>query len=172
MDRGRQPSAPRVRLEPGFEERWPGSSRLATGCFVNFWVLRGLIEAYSQSWTQREGYASSAAFNVLTVLHGAQEPLLPSVIAERLLVTRPTITGILDSLEREGYIRRTSHPNDGRKTLIEIAPAARRKIESSRRKLHVIERQVMEALSRAEQREFLRMIGQLQASVTKAGSNF
>jgi DNA-binding MarR family transcriptional regulator len=161
----RQPPPPIVQLEPGFEDRWPGSSRLASACFINLWVLHGLIQARSHSWTRLEGYGSSAAFNVLAVLHGAGKPLLPSAIADRLLVSRPTITGILDSLERQGHIHRTSHPGDGRRRLVEITPDARRKVEASQRRLHLVEREAMEALSPEDQAEFLRMLGQLQARV-------
>jgi len=160
-----QPAPPLVQLEPGFEDRWPGSSRLASACFINLWVLHGLIQARSQSWTRLEGYDSSAAFNVLAVLHGAGEPLLPSAIADRLLVSRPTITGVLDSLERQGHIRRTPHPGDGRMRLVEITPAARRRVEASQRRLHLVEREAMQALSPEDQAEFLRMLGQLQARV-------
>ena len=154
-----------VQLEPDFEARWPGSSELASACFVNLWVLLGLLEARSQAWARLEGYPSSAAFNVLTVLYGAGEPLPPSAIADRLLVTRATITGILDSLERQGHVRRTPHPDDGRMRLVEITPAARRRVEASQRRLHVTEREVMEALSPADQAELLRMLGPLQATV-------
>jgi DNA-binding MarR family transcriptional regulator len=157
-----------VELEEDFEDRWPSSSRLASTCFVNLWVLNGLLQARSQAWTRLEGYASSAAFNVLTVLQAAGRPLLPSTIADRLLVSRPTVTGILDSLERQGHVRRLPHPGDGRMRLVEITPRTRRQVEASRRRLHVIEREVMEALSPEDQREFLRMLGQLQAKVPRA----
>jgi DNA-binding MarR family transcriptional regulator len=154
-----------VRLDDDFEARWPGSDRLASACVINLWVLHGLMQARSQSWTRLEGYASSAAFNVLTVLHGAGEPLLPSTIADRLLVSRPTITGILDSLERQGHVRRRMHPGDGRMRLVEITPAARRKIAASEHRLHLVERAIMAGLSPQDQAEFLRMLGQLQATV-------
>jgi DNA-binding MarR family transcriptional regulator len=160
-----EPPPPMIQLEPGFEDRWPGSSRLASACFINLWVLHGLMQARSQSWTRLEGYGSSAAFNVLAVLHGAGQPLLPSTIADRLLVSRPTITGILDSLERQGHIRRTSHPDDGRKRFVEITSAAHRMVEASQGRLHLVERQLLEALSPEDQAEFLRMLGQLQARV-------
>jgi DNA-binding MarR family transcriptional regulator len=161
----RHPPAPIVQLEPDFEDRWPGSSRLASACFINLWVLNGLMQARSQSWTRLEGYASSAAFNVLTVLYGAGTALLPSTIADRLVVSRPTITGILDSLERRGAIRRTSHPDDGRMRLVEITMQARQQVKASQRRLHRIEKEVMDALSQEDQAEFLRMLGQLQAAV-------
>jgi DNA-binding MarR family transcriptional regulator len=154
-----------VQLEPDFEDRWPGSSRLASACFINLWVLNGLMQARSNSWTRLEGYASSASFNVLAVLHGAGQPLLPSTIAKRLLVSRPTISGILDSLEHQGLIRRTSHSSDGRMRLVEITARARQRVEASQLRLHRIEKEVFGSLSHEDQADFLRLLAQLQATV-------
>jgi DNA-binding MarR family transcriptional regulator len=162
---------PRVQLEPDFEARWPGASRLATSCFVNLWVLQGRLEYRSDQWVKREGYASSAAFNVLTVLQGATEPMLPSQIAERLLVSRPTITGILDSLERQGQIRRTAHPSDGRMRLVRITREAGARVEASMGRLHVLERRILEALTSTEQSTLLRILGSLQQAVELIGSD-
>src|SRR5258708_30881659 len=75
----------------------------------------------------------------------------------------PTITGILGSLERRGAIRRTSHLDDGRMRLVEMTMQARQQVEASQRRLHRIEKEVMDALSQEDQAEFLRMLGQLQA---------
>jgi len=160
-----------VQLEPDFEARWPGASRLATSCFVNLWVLQGRLEYRSDQWVRREGYASSAAFNVLTVLQGANEPLLPSQIADRLLVSRPTITGILDLLERQGQIRRTAHPSDGRMRLVAITQDAAARVEASMGRLHLLERRILEALTLRDQATLLRILGGLQEAVERIGAD-
>ena len=167
-----QPSrpAPLVELEPDFEERWPGSNRLASACAINLWVLNNILQVNARQWARRGGYATVAAFNVLTVLHGATEPLLPSQIAERMMVTRATITGILDSLERDGSVVRVAHPDDGRAQLVKITPRARRKVARAMERLHVIERRFMEGLTPHEQTLFLRMLGSLQETVARVGA--
>lgn len=45
---------------------------------------------------------------------GAPVPLTPAELAERTGVTRATITGLVDTLERAGYVTRRAHPNDRR----------------------------------------------------------
>ena len=64
-----------------------------------------------------------ASYNVLNVLHRAGRPLCPSTIGQLLLVTRGTMTGLIDSLERREYVVRIPHPEDGRMTLIAVTPA-------------------------------------------------
>jgi MarR family transcriptional regulator, organic hydroperoxide resistance regulator len=67
---------------------------------------------------------SPRARGVLAVVEGAGEPLEPSVIAERLVVTTGSMTSLLDNLENRGLVRRRPHPSDRRKLLIDITPEA------------------------------------------------
>src|SRR4051794_32330341 len=109
-----------VRVPPGIEQEFPGSSALATECFLNIGMLAGGVKAAVQQLIQAHGLPSMAAFNVLTVLEGARPPLSPSTIAERMMVSRPTITGLLDSLERRHLVKRASHKGDGRMRMVTI----------------------------------------------------
>jgi DNA-binding MarR family transcriptional regulator len=64
---------------------------------------------------------SQGRFGVLMALwgncqrnDGREVPLTPAELAERTGVTRATITGLVDTLERAGYVTRTPHPDDRR----------------------------------------------------------
>ena len=46
----------------------------------------------------------------------------PSELGDRLIVTRATVTGVVDSLERRGYVRRLPNPNDRRGVIVELTP--------------------------------------------------
>ncbi|HLZ64129.1 MAG TPA: MarR family transcriptional regulator [Ktedonosporobacter sp.] len=62
---------------------------------------------------------------VLLLLHQAPEyRLTPSVLAEAAGVTRGTITGLLAGLERSGLVKRSDHPEDGRKFSIGLTQRA------------------------------------------------
>jgi DNA-binding MarR family transcriptional regulator len=160
---------PRLRVEPGFEEAWPGASALATECVLNLHVLMDEIEAFGQSVVRRHGIPSVAAFNALTILHGADGPLPPSVIAARMIITRPTMTGILGSLARRGLIARSPHVADRRMSLVEITNEGRARVERLLPALHQSERRWMACLSEEEQRTLLAMIARLQAHEPSEG---
>src|SRR5436190_18438518 len=101
---------------------------------------------------------SAAAFNVLAILDGAGWPLRPSTIADRLLVSRGTVTGLLDSLERRGFLARHGHAGDGRRRVVAITPVGQRSVRRLLPVVHEFEAKVMGALTGAGQRPLLGML--------------
>ena len=71
---------------------------------------------------------SKGKFTVLMVLL-AEDELTPSELANRIAVTRATITGLLDGLERDGLVRRGNSPDDRRKIIVKITPKAARLLD-------------------------------------------
>jgi DNA-binding MarR family transcriptional regulator len=67
---------------------------------------------------------SPAARQALAVLDGAGEPLSPTEIARRLIVTTASVTSLLDTLERRGLVERRPDPADRRRLLVAITPPA------------------------------------------------
>jgi len=68
---------------------------------------------------------SEGKFVVLLLLRQAPRyRLTPSALAEAAGVTRGTMTGLLAGLERSGLVKRTEHPEDGRKFSIELTRQA------------------------------------------------
>ncbi len=64
---------------------------------------------------------SMGKFTVLMQLQQAGEAgLTPSECAEQAGVTRGTITGLLDGLERDRWIRRQPHPSDRRRLTAQL----------------------------------------------------
>ena len=75
-----------------------------------------LFEPYNVSHTE---------YRVLALLffsHGCE----PSVIADKLMILRQTMTKVVDSLETKGYAVRTVHPYDRRKLFINLLPEGQR----------------------------------------------
>jgi DNA-binding MarR family transcriptional regulator len=154
--------APFIRIPASFDEEYPDADRTATEAFLNVGVLTGAVRAAVEALVAREGLPSMAAFNVLSVLAGDPTPLRPSTIAERMLVTRPTVTGLLESLERRGLVRRTADAEDGRSRPVALTDAARQIVERLVPAMHRFERDLMTVLSDDELRTFLRSVARLQ----------
>ncbi|HJS28755.1 MAG TPA: MarR family transcriptional regulator, partial [Anaerolineales bacterium] len=57
---------------------------------------------------------SPASGLVLSILADSETPLPPHKLADRLIISRATVTGLVDSLERRGYVKRQPHQSDRR----------------------------------------------------------
>lgn len=63
---------------------------------------------------------SEGRFVLLFLLRGADTALSPHQLAERAGVTRATVTGLLDGLEREQLVSRHSDPDDKRRIHVRL----------------------------------------------------
>jgi DNA-binding MarR family transcriptional regulator len=67
-----------------------------------------------------------ARYELLVLLHFSREGRLPlGVIGSRLQVHPTSVTSAVDRLERQGFVRRTPHPTDGRTRLAELTAVGR-----------------------------------------------
>ncbi|ACL60094.1 MarR family winged helix-turn-helix transcriptional regulator [Methylobacterium nodulans] len=69
---------------------------------------------------------SEGKFVLLFLLEDAEDGLSPHELADRAGVTRGTVTGLLDGLERAGFVRRLSHDEDRRRLVVRLTPEGRR----------------------------------------------
>ncbi len=70
-------------------------------------------------------------FMILVCLHTAVgEAMSPAKLADALGVRRATMTGLLDGLEKGGWIRREQDTEDRRKVIVSISPEGRMRLEA------------------------------------------
>lgn len=79
-----------------------------------------------------------------------QEGLSNAELAERLYVTRPSVSALLERLERGGFIRREVSPSDRRGICIWMEPRGKAALENLREDLRDYALGLMEELSEAE----------------------
>ncbi|MCE9672257.1 MarR family transcriptional regulator [Myxococcus stipitatus] len=77
---------------------------------------------------------STGRFTVLVRLLSTQESeggrgLTPAELAENSCVSRATMTGLLDTLEKDGLISRQDHPEDRRMYTVHLTPKAQALLE-------------------------------------------
>jgi DNA-binding MarR family transcriptional regulator len=160
---------PLRRVGDDFEDEYPGANALATECFANLFHTGDLLMDLHNRQTRAKYQLSPSARQVLAVVEGAGQPLEPSVIAERVLITTGTMTSVLDTLEKRRLIQRMPHPTDRRKLLIDITPEAQTILDELLPSLHASEHQVISnALTTREQRELLRLVAKVQHAALQA----
>jgi DNA-binding MarR family transcriptional regulator len=70
---------------------------------------------------------SLARFDFLAQLHRAPDGLRMQEISTRLMVTGGNVTGLTDSLEREGLVKRSADPADRRAFRVSLTAAGRKR---------------------------------------------
>ena len=92
-------------------------------------------------------------------------PITMSALAEAEQVRRPTITRLVDGLERRGLVRRVNDPADGRVQLVAATSAGKRLLQKGRaRRVERLMQGVMQ-LSEEEQRVLARAADLMEQSL-------
>src|SRR6267378_4336070 len=92
-------------------------------------------------------------------------PVTMSQLAEAEQVRRPTITRLIDGLERRGLVRRVNDPADGRVQLVEATAAGKRLLQKGRARRVERLRQGVAQLSRDDQQVLARAAHLMEGSV-------
>jgi DNA-binding MarR family transcriptional regulator len=122
-----------------FDAEFPYGSALSTECFLNLGRVALAMLSELGRLLGDFGVPSYTSFNALTVLAGASEPVPPSVVASRMVATRPTVTGILDTLERLGLVTREAHDSDGRMRLVSLTSSGKLLVQQVLPEVHRFE---------------------------------
>lgn len=150
-----------LRVEADHARRYPGADKLATECVVNLIRAQSLVVSEVERIFRRHGL-TGPGFNVLMIVEGAGGSQSPHEIGERRLVTRGTVTGLLDTLEKQGLIRRGPHPDDRRRLLIEITDRGRSTLSEACEELFPAQAEMISVLTRQEKESLVRLLGKLQ----------
>jgi DNA-binding MarR family transcriptional regulator len=69
---------------------------------------------------------TGAQYNVLNVLEGAAQGMSQRELSEVLVVDRSNVTGLLDRMEKAGWVKRADDPADRRVYRVSLTPAGRK----------------------------------------------
>jgi DNA-binding MarR family transcriptional regulator len=139
-------------------------ARPSEGAFRELIRVLGLMERIMQPYFAQFGISGSQ-WGVLRTLHRAQQEGLTGLrltdLSERLLIRPPSVSGVVDRLERAGLVVRDGSPTDLRTKNVGL----------TRRGSELVERvlvlhgdrinTLLGGLSSAEQTELNRLLGQL-----------
>ena len=107
-------------------------------------------------------------FDVLSELEHAGEQLTMSQLSEKLMVSNGNVTGVVDRLERDGFVKRESSKEDRRVQHISLTPKGEGDFKEM---ASVHERWVSELfgeMSEPDLKSLLQILGKTRASVTRA----
>ncbi len=153
-----------IKIAPNFEERYPNSSATATECAMNLVFTAELLEKRISSLLLPFDLSPATGL-VLSILANSETSVSPNHIADRLIISRASVTSLLDSLEKRGFVKRQPHPSDRRMLLVELTNSGRQVANQFRPIVHQYQKVWLNALNEKEQEQLIQTLHRLQASL-------
>jgi DNA-binding MarR family transcriptional regulator len=150
----------RIRMPDDFYDQTPDANVLATEAVMN--TIRTADMAFDRIGRLLRPLNVSAAGGLVLGILRDRGPLSPSELGDRLIVTRATVTGVVDSLERRGFVSRSPNPSDRRSLLVEITPAGLSVLQQLRALVHRNEKAWLSGLSDEELRAYIALHHRIQ----------
>ena len=150
-----------IRVSRNFAAKYPDASASATECAMNLARTGDMIVSRVAAALQPMDISPAGGL-ALGILVDAGEPCPPNYLSDRLIVSRATVTGVLDSLAKRGLVRREPHPTDRRMVLVHLTKAGTRMAEKARRTVHRAEAEWIGSLSEHERAQLTELLGKLQ----------
>jgi DNA-binding MarR family transcriptional regulator len=107
---------------------------------------------------------TGAQYNLLNVVAGSPDGLSQRELSDHLVVDRSNVTGLLDRMEKAGWVKRTDHPADRRVYRIVLTPAGRKLWERVTPRYLEVVRQVTRGLPEKRMREMVAILRRLEES--------
>lgn len=146
-----------------FYDQTPDGNVLATEAVMN--TMRTADLLFDQIGRLLRPLNVSAAGGLVLGILRDRGPLTPSELGDAMVVTRATVTGVVDSLERRGFVRRSPHPADRRSLLVEITPAGLTVLQELRTLIHRNEKAWLGVLADEELRRYIDVLHRIQDRV-------
>ena len=156
----------RIKIAADFERLYPGASAKATETVMNLVFTADLLLKRIAGLLKPFDLTPASAL-VLSALADSAHPMAPHEIAERLIISRATVTGLIDSLERRGYALRVPHPTDRRMLTVELTDSGRVVAHAFRPIVHLNQKAWLQGLSEADQDRLIATLHRVQSSLSQ-----
>ncbi len=144
-------------------QRYPSLEPAACDSFLNLLMTGDRVAAAEGRFLAGRGLGRGR-FHVLMLLNrGVAAPATPAGLAEASAVTRATMTGLLDTLEKDLLVERQTQEHDRRMVLIRLTEKGRSLIEGVLPDYFRYVAEVMSPLAEAEQNALVDLLQKIQA---------
>ena len=149
-------------------KRYPELDPSAMEAFLHF--LRTSTDLFeSIKATHARHNISDGRFGVMMLLnHEPEKPVNPTDLADRANVTRATMTGLIDTLERDGFVKREHAPDDRRMMLVQLTTKGRNFLDEILPDYFRRVAALMSRLTVAERKTLVALLGKIEQNIPAA----
>lgn len=157
----------------GFARRLPPCAHqqeipLPAALFYHVFLLSSVLERAGNRQTEQHGLTLPQWMALGCIGRGGIEGITHSELGSRLMLSKAPITGVVDRLERAGYVMRVPDPNDRRISRVVATEMGNQKWETVRVHLREMAAEHCGCLSEKEQHQFLALLERLLDTVARA----
>jgi DNA-binding MarR family transcriptional regulator len=151
-----------VKVGPDYSDEFPDGDATCTELFATLYRTgSALWDELERCMVSTFEVTSGDVLNALTVIEGAEEPITPGEIGERVYKSSASVTAMLDLLERRGWVRRAPNPNDRRSVFVEMTPDGQAVADQLLPGIRKLELAMLGDLNAAERKTMLRLLGKV-----------
>jgi DNA-binding MarR family transcriptional regulator len=159
----------KLQMPSDYYDQTPDGNVLATEAVMN--TIRTADLLFDQIGRLLRPLNVSAAGGLVLGILRDQGPVSPSGLSDRLIVTRATVTGVLDSLEARGFVHRTANAIDRRGQVVAITPAGVAVLQELRTIVHRHEKAWLGGLSDVDLRGYIERLHRIQDILASASES-
>jgi len=141
---------------------------LPASLMCHFFLISSVLERAGNRQTEQHGLTLPQWLALGSIGQGGAEGITHSDLGSRLMLSKAPITGIVDRLERGGYVQRVADPKDRRVSRIVICDKGEETWQVVRQSLRALAIEQSSCLSHEEQETLLGLMARLLDSVSKA----
>jgi DNA-binding MarR family transcriptional regulator len=135
-------------------------------CILLLHTANDVVGAFATHLSSHE--VSQGRFIVLMMLNREPEKhFMPSQLAEMCCVTKATMTGLVDGLERDGLVTRHPSQDDRRATFVSLSPAGLALLDRILPPHFERVAALMQGLSPEERKDLSRLLAKVRAGVDR-----
>ena len=147
-------------------EKYPTLNPTASEAFLHLLRTGDMVFSAEAGFLAQHGI-SQGRFTVLMLLNCcSEEPCTPANLAARAGVTRAAMTGLVDTLERDGIVTREPDPTDRRSILVRLTPAGVALLEKMLPDYFACVAAIMQPLRPPERKQLVALLEKLQRGLT------
>ena len=143
-------------------EKYPTLNPSASEAFLHLLRTGDAVYAAESRFLAQHNI-SQGRFTVLMLLNRCSEqPSTPADLADAAGVTRATITGLLDTLERDGVVTREADSYDRRTVLVRLTASGRALLEKILPDYFETVASIMQPLNNTERKQLVQLLQNIQ----------
>lgn len=148
-----------------FAERYPQADISAVSTFLYFLRVATDVSLALDQCLSRHGLLQGRWWVLILLMREDDQRSAPSVLAEKAGVSRATMTGLIDGLERDGLVQRVYGSEDRRSVMVQLTADGQQKLDEVMPDYYSRLRECMAGLDEVARAQLVQMLGVLQTGI-------